>query len=270
MRKANGNARPSSDAVLELWRQYKQTGDQRVKDRLTLTLAPMVKYIVTKKVREVPARYEIDDFLSCGIEALIRSIDRFDPEKSATLEQYAWTRIHGAVLDELRRGDWAPRALRRWERDIHQARDRFTCLYGRAPTGEELADAVGVGNDKLRSILADISRADVGSLNSLALGDDGTSIERIDTLVSPDREIDPEFATVRGVAVDRFREAFSRLQEREQKIAILLHVYGLTLREIGEVLGVSEGRVCQINGSIKRQLRGHLDAEEQLFEELAA
>ena len=79
-----------------------------------MTYAPLVKYIVFKKVRELPARCEVEDFISCGLEALIASIDRYDPEKGATLEQFAWTRIHGAVLDELRRQDWAPRSLRRW------------------------------------------------------------------------------------------------------------------------------------------------------------
>ncbi len=270
MRNSNRDTRPSSDAVLELWKQYKATGDQRLRDRVVLTLAPMVKYIVNKKIREVPARCEMDDFLSCGIEALIRSIDRFDPEKSATLEQYAWTRIHGAVLDELRRNDWAPRPLRRWERDIYQARDKFTRLYGRTPTTQELSDAVGATPEKLRSILADVSKADVGSLNSVVSSDEGAAIERIDTLASSDRDIDPEFATMRTVAIDRFRSAFSRLPEREQKVAVLLHVYGLTLREIGEVLGVSESRVCQINGAIKRQLREQLGAEHQLFAEIAA
>ena len=88
-----------------------------------MTFAPLVKYIVFKKVRELPARCEVEDFISCGLEALIASIDRYDPEKGATLEQFAWTRIHGAVLDELRRQDWAPRSLRRWERDIARARD---------------------------------------------------------------------------------------------------------------------------------------------------
>ena len=85
----------------------------------------MVKYIVYKKIREIPARCDVEDFISCGLEALIRSIDRYDPAKGATLEQFAWTRIHGAVLDELRRHDWAPRSLRRWERDIARARERF-------------------------------------------------------------------------------------------------------------------------------------------------
>ena len=81
-------------------------------------LMPMVRHIVYKKVREIPARCDVEDFISSGLEALIRSIDRYDPDKGATLEQYAWTRVHGAVLDELRHQDWAPRSLRRWERNI--------------------------------------------------------------------------------------------------------------------------------------------------------
>ena len=94
----------------------------------------MVKYIVYTKAREIPARCEVEDFISCGLEALIRSIDRYDPNKGATLEQFAWTRIHGAVLDELRRNDWAPRSLRRWDRDITKANEQFVGLYGRKPT----------------------------------------------------------------------------------------------------------------------------------------
>src|SRR5215468_9821253 len=138
------SGRLSAQETLRLWQQYKETGDARVRDRLVLTFAPMVKYIVYKKVREIPARCEVDDFISCGQEALIRSIDRYDPEKGATLEQFAWTRIHGAVLDELRRNDWAPRSLRRWDRDMGKAADNFFRLYGRRPTREELADALGV------------------------------------------------------------------------------------------------------------------------------
>ena len=118
--------RVSAEDALALWREYKATGDLQVRNRLVMTYAPLVKYIVFKKVRELPARCEVEDFISCGLEALIASIDRYDPEKGATLEQFAWTRIHGAVLDELRRQDWAPRSLRRWERDIAKARDQFT------------------------------------------------------------------------------------------------------------------------------------------------
>ena len=129
--------RVSADEALALWSEYKRTGDVQVRNRLVMTFAPLVKYIVFKKVRELPARCEVEDFISCGLEALIASIDRYDPEKGATLEQFAWTRIHGAVLDELRRQDWAPRSLRRWERDIHKAREQFTSLHGRRPSREE-------------------------------------------------------------------------------------------------------------------------------------
>src|SRR3954462_12607763 len=104
--------RLSSEDTLALWKEYRRTDDRAVRDRLVLTFAPLVKYIVYKKEREMPARCEVEDFISCGLEALIQSIERYDPAKGATLEQYAWTRIHGAVLDELRRQDWAPRSVR--------------------------------------------------------------------------------------------------------------------------------------------------------------
>src|ERR1700747_3075832 len=151
--------RMSAQEPLELWQAYKRTGDQRVRDRLVLTFAPMVKYIVYKKAREIPARCEVEDFISCGLEALIRSIDRYDPNKGATLEQFAWTRIHGAVLDELRRNDWAPRSLRRWDRDINRARERFTALYGRRPDREELGVALGMTEEDLDKRLEDIGRS---------------------------------------------------------------------------------------------------------------
>src|SRR6266536_5416549 len=157
--------RMSSEDSLALWREYRRTNDRALRDRLVLTFAPLVKYIVYKKVREMPARCEVEDFISCGLEALIHSIDRYDPAKGATLEQYAWTRIHGAVLDELRRQDWAPRSLRRWERDITKARDQFTANHGRRPTSQELADALAISVAELRTKEDDISISDVTSLN---------------------------------------------------------------------------------------------------------
>src|ERR1700750_2631217 len=150
MRKAKDKSgRMSAQETLELWQADKQSGDARTRDRLVLTFAPMGKYIVYKKAREIPARCEVEDFISCGLEALIRSIDRYDPNKGATLEQFAWTRIHGAVLDELRRNDWAPRSLRRWDRDINKAREQFVGLYGRPPSNGELGDGLGITTDEL-------------------------------------------------------------------------------------------------------------------------
>jgi RNA polymerase sigma factor FliA len=261
--------RMSADQALELWHEYRRTEDPRVRDRLVLTFAPMVKYIVYRKVREMPARCDVDDFISCGLEALIRSIDRYDPDKGATLEQFAWTRIHGAVLDELRRHDWAPRSLRRWDRELSTARDQFVGLYGRRPTREELASAMGVTTGELLRRQDELARAQVGSLNAVVHSDDDAAIERIDTLPADDRHSDPESAAMTLAAKERFRKAFDCLAPRERKIAVLLYVYNLTLREIGEILGVTESRVCQLHAQILKTLRTQLKSDEQLFSYVA-
>jgi RNA polymerase sigma factor for flagellar operon FliA len=260
--------RISQEEALALWERYRATGDRRVRDRLVLTFAPMVRYIVYKKMREIPEHLDVEDFLSCGLEALIRSIDRYDPAKGASLEQFAWTRIAGAVLDELRRHDWAPRSLRRSEREIGKARDRFASLNGRQPTRNELAEAVGMSVEQLSTVFEDIAAGDVGSLNSLVSGDEDSTIERIDTLASADRELDPEHALTRTEATERFREAFRRLPPRQRRVATLLYVHNLTLREAGEMLGVSESRACQIHSELRRALRETLAGDALLFAEL--
>jgi RNA polymerase sigma factor FliA len=257
--------RVSADEALALWSEYKRTGDLQVRNRIVMTFAPLVKYIVFKKVRELPARCEVEDFISCGLEALMASIDRYDPSKGATLEQFAWTRIHGAVLDELRRQDWAPRSLRRWERDISKARDHFTSIHGRRPSREELADSLAVSVADLRRREDDIAVSDVTSLNTLVISDDETTVERMDTLASIDERLDPEHATATGEAKDKFRAAFEKLPQREREVAILLYVKNLTLREIGEILGVSESRVCQIHSQLKRTLKAQLSEDAVLF-----
>src|SRR3954470_17611255 len=167
--------RVSQAEALALWRRYKASGDPRLRDRLIMTYAPLVKYIVYRKIREVPAHQEADDYISHGLEALITSIDRYDPAKGATLEQFLWTRIHGAVLDELRRQDWAPRSVRRFDRQITAAARSFRAIHGREPTDDELADALAVNVDDLRGHRADLVRADIGSLHTASTegGEDG-------------------------------------------------------------------------------------------------
>jgi RNA polymerase sigma factor for flagellar operon FliA len=258
--------RPSSDELQALWKRYAATRDGALRDRLILTLAPLVKFIVYRKVREMPGHAEAEDFISVGLEALIQSIDRYDPGKGATLEQYAWTRVHGAVLDELRRQDWAPRSVRRWERDIEKAVEEFTALHQRRPTREEIAEALGITVAELRRHRADIAQSDVTSLNAVVLTDDSSSpIEQVDTVQSADERLDPERAAGRALAKQRFREAFGALPEREREIAVLLYVKNLTLAEIGEVMGVSESRICQIHGQTKKKLRAALDEDAALF-----
>ncbi len=261
--------RVSADDALAIWKEYRATRNPRVRDRLVMTYAPLVKYIVYKKIRELPARCEVEDFISCGLEALITSIDRYDPDKGATLEQYVWTRIHGAVLDELRRQDWAPRSLRRWERDINRAREQFATNHGRKPTRTELADSLGTTEEELRRREQDITTSEVTSLNTLVVSDDESTVERIDTLASQDSGLDPETAATSEAQKDKFRRAFELLSQREREVAILLYVKNLTLREIGDILDVSESRISQIHSHLKRRLKEILESEAGLFSEVA-
>src|SRR3954469_13450467 len=158
--------RISHEETLALWKKYRETNDPQLRNRIVLTFAPLVKYIVYNKIRELPARCEVDDFISCGLEALINAIDRYDPAKGATLEQYAWTRIHGAVLDELRRQDWAPRSVRRWERAPERAADESTGLHPLRPPPEEPAETMGATVEELRRRRDEITASDMTSLNT--------------------------------------------------------------------------------------------------------
>jgi RNA polymerase sigma factor FliA len=254
----------------ELWQRYKDTGDLALRNRLVLTYVPLVKHIVYKKIRELPPSCEVDDLISCGIETLIGAIDRYDPSKGASLEAYLWTRIHGAVLDELRRRDWAPRSLRRLERDLLKAQETFTGAHGRPPNRIELASMMNMTPAELREKEYEIRRSDLTSLSSLAVRDENTGIELIETLEADDPELDPEQQAAREEARAKFRRAFERLSPREREVAVLLYVKNLTLREIGEVLEVSESRVSQIHSQLKKRIRERLRHDAALFGSIAS
>jgi RNA polymerase sigma factor FliA len=253
----------------QLWHEYRATGDVGLRNRLVLTYVPLVKHIVYKKIRELPPSCEVDDLISCGIETLIGAIDRWDPEKGASLEPFLWTRIHGAVLDELRRRDWAPRSLRRLERDMAKAQETFTGAHGRPPTRAELANMMNMTTSELADKEYEIRRSDLTSLSSLAVTEGDSQIELIDTLEADDPRLDPEHQATREEARAKFRRAFERLSPREREVAVLLYVKNLTLREIGEVLEVSESRVSQIHSQLKKRIRERLTGDTALFGEVA-
>jgi RNA polymerase sigma factor FliA len=243
-----------------LWRTWKTRRDTRSRDRLVLAYAPMVRYIASRKLRELPAHCDMDDLASAGLVALLETIDRFDPAKGASFEQYAWTRVAGALVDELRKQDWASRSVRREGRRIERARDSFFARNGILPTEAELAVELGTTVDGLRATLEDIDRSDVGSLNAPARGaDDSVLLEVGETIQAPEGDHEPE-ATVLGA--DRsaaMRAAIGRLSEREREVLALVHVQELPGAEIGRMLGVSESRVSQILSAIRSKLKHQLD-----------
>ena len=261
--------RPTADESFLLWEQYKASGDLKLRNRLVLTYVPLVKHIAYKKLRELPASCEVDDLLACGIEGLIHAIDRYDPAKGAALEPYLWTRIHGSVLDELRRRDWAPRSLRRFERDLKKARETFNGTHGRAPSRQELADMVNLTMAELMAKQHQLQNSDLTSLSTLVSNEGETTIELVETLQSEDLSSDPEHQAGWDEAKQKFRRAFAQLPPREREVAVMLYVKELTLREIGEVLSVSESRVSQIHSQLKSRIRTRLSSDESLFLEVA-
>jgi RNA polymerase sigma factor for flagellar operon FliA len=261
--------RPAAAEVLSVWQEYRRTSELQLRDRLIFMFMPMVRHIVYRKVREVPSHCDVEDFLSCGLEALIHSIERYDPDKGASLEQYAWTRVHGAVLDELRRQDWAPRSLRRDERAINSARESFLSLHERQPSRDELAAQVGMTPRELSDRLDQVALAEVGSLNRPVRSDESATIEQIETLESRDGDCDPIASAERSEAKARFRKAFARLSRQEREVAVLLYVEERTLREIGERLGVTESRISQIHTQLRQHLYEQLSGELAMFAEFS-
>ncbi len=250
----------------QLWREYRRTGDLALRNRLVLAYAPVVKAVAYRKLREMPAHTEVDDLVSAGLEALVHAVDRFDPARGATLEQYVWTRVNGAVLDELRRQDWVPRSVRRWERDIRRASREFAAVHGRPPRPLEVADALGIGIAQLRRHERDIARGAIGSLNAVvAPADHHDAMERLDTLADPDPSVDPLAVVTADETRRRLYEAFHSLPRREQQIAILLYVKSLTLAEAGRVLNISESRVSQLHRRLMIRLRRALRDDRALF-----
>ena len=261
--------RASAQDALSVWQEYHRTGERELRDRLIFMFTPMAKHIVHRKARELPSHCDVEDLTSCAIEALIHSIDRYDPDKGATLEQYAWTRIQGAVIDGLRSSDWAPRSLRREEREINRARDGLLARGGeRRPSHQELATAVGISVGELAERLDRVALAEVGSLNRVVGSDPGSAVEQIDVLQSEDRDIDPVANAERMDAKARLRAAFATLSPQEREVAVLLYVNEWTLREIGERLGLSESRICQIHTRMRSRLYELLSDDAALFAEL--
>jgi RNA polymerase sigma factor for flagellar operon FliA len=257
--------RPTASSAEALWRAWVERGDVAARDRLVLSYAPMVKYLACRKVRELPAHCELDDLVSCGLLALIAAVDRFDPAKGATFEQYAWTRVSGAIMDELRRQDWAPRSLRRSGRAIERARDEWQARTGRLPSDGELATELEIGVGDLRGHLEGLARADLLSLNTPARGtEESMPVEVGDTLEAPPGEHDPELAALANERAQVLRDAIASLTDREQTILVLLYVKHMQGAEIGRLLGVSESRVSQILSSIRRTLKEHIESYDSV------
>jgi RNA polymerase sigma factor FliA len=230
-----------------LWLQYRRTGDQNLRDRLILTYAPLVKYVAGRLGSGLPAHVDDDDLVSYGLLGLIGAIERFDPGRDIKFETYAMARIRGSIIDELRSMDWVPRSVRARARDIERAIGELEARFGRAPTDEEISGKLGLSQDELNESLSEISRTSISALDELwTVSSGGDQIALIDT-IEDTRGPNPQSALAETELKEAMADAISRLPEREKLVITLYYYEELTLREIGEVLGVTESRVSQLH-----------------------
>jgi RNA polymerase sigma factor for flagellar operon FliA len=246
----------------DLWKRYKSTGDERARERLVVAYSPLVKYVAGRMSSGLPAHVEEADLISYGLTGLISAIQRFDLTREIKFETYAITRIRGAIIDELRTLDWVPRSVRARARDIERANQKLESRFQRAPTDEEMAVELGMSVQDFQDALLQISHSTIVALDELWNVSDsgGDQVSLLDTL--PDRGApDPQALVDQGELRDRIADAIAALPEREKLVIALYYYENLTLREIGEVLGVTESRVSQLHTKAVLRLRSKLGPE---------
>jgi RNA polymerase sigma factor for flagellar operon FliA len=243
---------------LSLWQEYRETGDRGLRDRLILTYAPLVKFVAGRLGATLPSHVDEQDLVSYGLLGLIGAIERFDPEREIKFETYAIARIKGAIIDELRSLDWVPRSVRTRAREIERAIAELERTLMRAPTDIEIAEKVGITGDELEWSLTEISRTSIAALDELwspsGSGDQISLIDTIEDQSGPNPEVSLEQTELK----EALGEAISRLPEREKLVVTLYYYEELTLREIGEVLGVTESRVSQLHTKAVLRLKARL------------
>ena len=244
-----------TDDIQSLWRRFKRTGVKGDRDRLILTYAPLVKYVAGRLGSGLPAHVDEGDLISYGLLGLISAIERYDPDRDIKFETYAIVRIKGAIIDELRALDWVPRSVRSRAREIERAIAELEAKVGRAPTDEEIAHKIGISQDELEESLTDISRSSIAALDELwSGGADGDQVSLLDT-IEDQAGPRPADALDETEVRETLADAIARLPEREKLVITLYYYEELTLREIGEVLGVTESRVSQLHTEAVHRLR---------------
>ena len=250
-----------ADDIQSLWREYRvNKGDKALRDRLILTYAPLVKYVAGRLGSGLPAHVDEGDLVSYGLLGLIGAIERYDSERDVKFETYAIARIKGSIIDELRAMDWVPRSVRARARDIERTIAELERKLRRAPTDEEIAEKLGISQDELEESLTDISRSSIAALDELwtvSSGGGGDQVALIDTIEDTEAP-DPQGSLSQTEVKEAIGEAIARLPEREKLVVTLYYYEELTLREIGEVLGVTESRVSQLHTKAILRLKARL------------
>lgn len=250
------------DELERVWSAY-QGGDRgKARDQLIIHYSPLVKYVASRVAIGLPHNVEQADLVSYGIFGLIDAIEKFDMSRGFKFETYAISRIKGAILDELRSIDWVPRSVRAKSRALERAFARLEADLHRAPTDEEIATEMGTSVEALQNLLSQLSFTGLVALDEmLGRGDRGESMTLGDTIADADKG--PQLTFEGEETRQLLAGAINRMPDREKIVLTLYYYEGLTLAEIGQVLGVTESRVCQIHTKAVLQLKGRMSATER-------
>ena len=247
----------------DLWRRFAKSRDPALRNELMEMHLPVVQFTAERLLMTLPRSIEVDDLKSAGVFGLMDAIDGFDIERGIKFKTYCSTRVRGAILDELRSQDWVPRLVRLRAHQIAKAQAGLEAVHGRAPTDAEMADALDVS---LPDYLAMVQEARAHTVRSLSESwDDGSGdqpVEKIDYLRDPGA---PDPADVLNQK-DVMRAMIRSLNKREKEIILMYYRDGLTMKQIGGLMNLTESRVCQIHSNVMKKLKVHLEsAHERLL-----
>jgi RNA polymerase sigma factor for flagellar operon FliA len=243
--------------VADQWAVFKSSGTRELRDQLIVHYAPLVKFVAGRISAGLPRYVDEADLASYGIIGLIDAIERFDPGHNVKFETYAMPRIRGAIIDELRSFDWVPRSVRTKARAVEQSYATLQATLHRTPTDAEVAADLEMTDSQFQKVLRQVSLTGVAALDQFFAGGDRSDRRTLGETV-PDRGDGPMEAFEDKENKEVLIYAINQMGDREKTVITLYYYEGLTLVEIGEILGVTESRVSQIHTKSLLQLRAKL------------
>lgn len=255
-------AQPRVD-LESVWSAYKSNHDPDARERLILHYSPLVKYVAGRLSANLPQTVDNADLISYGIFGLIDAIEKFDTDRGIKFETYAIARIKGAIIDELRAMDWVPRSVRARAREIERAYVTLEGRLKRTPKDAEVAAEMGISVHELHEVFTKLSYTTVVSFEELwNPSSDRDEKTNLMAMIRDDTAEDPVTMFESEEIKDILAGAIERLPEREKLVIALYYYEGLTLKEIGEVLGVTESRVSQLHTKSVLRLRARLHSPQ--------